>query len=257
MLLLALGLAGALSGAPLPDSTQINRRTEYLDGKHQRVSSPVGAVFRVETILTDSIRGIEKQFYLPSGKLSSFRGFLNRKSHVWHGAHLEYYENGQIRLQESFVLGKVQGERVTFYPTGTLRRREQIISGQEASGECFGPDGKPVPYFPYMVMPTYPGGQDAFLNDIGRRIIYPIEAVRAHVEGIVLVKFQVAKDGKVENIKPAELPADATPEVRRVYTYLQAAAMQSVQKVKSFIPGQLDGEPIVVNMTVPVTFKIR
>jgi protein TonB len=38
---------------------------------------------------------------------------------------------------------------------------------------------------------------------------------------------------------------------------LDAAAVQAVQKLKRFTPGQEDGKPVKVSFTVPMNFNIK
>lgn len=249
--------AGSLLAAPLPDSARVTQNTEYQDRYFHRSSSSEGAVYRVETTLIDSIRGIERLYSLPSGKLYSYQTFLNGDDKVWHGAYLEFYEDGKTRLQQAYVLGKEQGERRTYYPTGVLRRREQLTPGQPTVGECFGPDGQPIAYFPFEQMPVYPGGQEAMLWDVAKRLVYPNRALADQVGGVVVVKFNVGVDGKLQDVRALELPAEAPASLHRTYTYLKDAAIRSVKQLKPMTPGQREGEPVVVRYEVPVTFSIR
>lgn len=256
LLLAPLIAAGSLTAAPLPDSTRITRSTEYQDRYFRHSASPQTAAYRVETTIKDSLRGVSKLYSLPSGKLHSYKAFLNQSPRVKHGAYLEFYADGKTRLQEVYVLGKVQGERRTYYLTGVLRRREQVAPGQPTTGECFGPDGEPVAYFPYMEMPVYPGEQDGLLQDIGRNTVYPMMALRAKVEGVVFVSFTIGTDGKVKEIEAEEPVTNASAASRRAYPYLQEAAVQSIRQLKPFVPGRREGEVVEVRFRVPATFKI-
>ncbi|AHJ97900.1 energy transducer TonB [Hymenobacter swuensis] len=200
---------------------------------------------------------MEKTYYLPSGKLLSFEGFLNRRPRVRHGAYMEYHTSGKMRLQESYVLGQGQGPRLTYYPTGVLRRREQVAPGQPTTGECFGPDGQVVRYFPYQQMPVYPGDTAVLLRELQQNIKYPHEALIAHVQGVVVVKFLVTTEGRVKDIRPEPPPANADADLKRVYGFLQEEAVQAVRKLKPFVPGRLDGELVETVYSAPVTFSLE
>ncbi|HPE87365.1 MAG: energy transducer TonB [Bacteroidia bacterium] len=50
-------------------------------------------------------------------------------------------------------------------------------------------------HFPEL--PEYPGGKQAFLDFIRENMHYPEEAFKQHIEGDVLVKFQVNENGDV------------------------------------------------------------
>ncbi|SET34837.1 energy transducer TonB [Hymenobacter actinosclerus] len=257
LLLLLLVAAGPLLAAPVPDSARVTHSTEYQDRQFRRSTSAEGAVYRVETTLIDSIRGIERLYSLPSGKLYSYQAFIIGEDKVWHGSYLEFYEDGKTRLQQIYVQGEVQGERRTYYATGVLRRREQLTPGQPITGECFGPDGQPIAYFPFEQMPAYPGGTDALLRDIGQKLVYPNRALRDQVQGFLIVKFTVAVDGHLQHVRALELPAEAPASLHRTYLYLGDAAAQSVRRLRLFEPGRREGEPVAVAYEVPVSFSIR
>ncbi|MET4104678.1 TonB family protein [Hymenobacter sp. UYP22] len=259
---LLAGLGSVLSATALatvpPDSAKVTRRVEFQDQYHQRLQTAEGAVFRAETITVDSLHSTRRIYYLPSGKLHSSAGLLQHKPYdLWEGDYLEYYENGQLRVQQTYVQGKVQGQRTTYYPTGVLRRREQVLPSQPITGECNGPDGQSISYFPYEVLPEYPGGQEALLRYLAVRLRYPAEALRDGVQGVVFVKFRVAATGQVEDIQPVPSSAKATRRMQRTYGYLQEEAVRVVRMLPPFLPGQLEGEPVAVYYTVPLTFKIK
>ena len=70
-----------------------------------------------------------------------------------------WYEDGQMCTKEDYVRGVRHGDLLTYYPDGTLKRREHYENGFCGIGNCYGPDGNPVPYFAYEQLPLYPGGE--------------------------------------------------------------------------------------------------
>jgi protein TonB len=264
LFLLALAVASHTASAQQSDSLATTPaasrpdKIEYLNQDDEKLPSEVGAVYERQTIYRDSVRGAVRIYFLPSGKLRSYTPYANLKRHVRHGPVSHYYESGQLRLQEACVAGKLQGERVVYYPNGTLKRRDQLVPGQLATGQCFGPDGQPIPYFAYEVMPQYVGGQDALLHDVALNTHYPTEALRRGVYGIVKIQFVVDKDGKIQKVRPEPTPAGAVPaKLASAYQQLQEAAMEAVRQLKPFEPGRQDGQAVAVSYTVPVTFRIK
>ncbi|WP_324678907.1 TonB family protein [Hymenobacter sp. GOD-10R] len=226
-----------------------------------KVTSEAWADHRVETTYRDSVGGSVRVFY-PSGKLRSYVPYLNIKRHIHHGVSSYYYESGQVRTQEDYIGGKLQGQRLTFYPDGKPKRKESYDKGVFVSGECYGPDGTQVAFFPYEVMPVYSegtGDKDAVVQAVMAKVQYPMEALRRHVNGVVRILFVVDKNGKVQNVRPDKktLEAEVPANLRDVYEELQKAAMYGVRHLKSFTPGKQDGEPVDVSYTVPVTFRIK
>ena len=75
---------------------------------------------------------------------------------------------------------------------------------------------------------------------------YPEFAKKAGIEGRVFVQFIVDEQGNVQN-----------PQVTRgVHKLLDQAAIDAVQEQK-FKPGKQRGKPVKVQMSLPVTFRLR
>ncbi len=72
-----------------------------------------------------------------------------------------YYESGELKAIKPIVDGKFEGELISFYPDGTLRRREFFENGKSVGGVCFDMDGKILPYEPFMKFAELRGQQDA------------------------------------------------------------------------------------------------
>ncbi|TGD80241.1 energy transducer TonB [Hymenobacter wooponensis] len=257
--IVALASTGAYaqqSEAPVP-----SKKIEYTDATNHKLPSEEGATRRIETTFRDSVSGGVREYYLPSGKLRSYVFYANLRKHFRHGTSTYFYESGQLQRKESYVVGKLEGERVTYYPDGTLKRRDQIVPGQPVTGECYGPDGKPVAYYPFETMPVYSrgdGSQQAVVQDVMNNTHYPQDALRQRVYGIVKIKFVVDQDGKVRDVRPEKTPAGAVPpNLADAYQQLQEAAITAVRQLKPFTPGRHDGEPVAVSYTVPLTFRIK
>lgn len=76
---------------------------------------------------------------------------------------------------------------------------------------------------------------------------YPEEAIRNHVEGVVLVNFVVERDGNLSNIRILRgIGFGCDDEVLAVFTDFPSA-----------MPGKIGGNPVRVGMTLPVRFKLK
>ena len=102
---------------------------------------------------------------------------------------------------------------------------------------------------PYVVveeMPMYPGGDEALLRFISENTNYP-EGARAYkIEGRVIIRFIVTKDGDI----------DAISVMRGVNPLLDNEAVRVVSNLKSFKPGMQGGKPVNVWYMVPVNFAL-
>lgn len=109
--------------------------------------------------------------------------------------------------------------------------------GPDASSQS--PPG--VPHKNVDDFPELAGGMKALQESI----TYPEMAKEAGIEGRVIVQFVVGKDGGVTN-----------PTVARGgHELLNEAALAAV-KQQTFEPGRTEGEPVPVQMSLPVTFRL-
>jgi len=78
-----------------------------------------------------------------------------------------YYETGELKAVKPIVNGVFEGELISYYQDGSLRRREFFKSGESLGGICFDMDGTILPYKPFMIFATLRGDQDAesFVDD--------------------------------------------------------------------------------------------
>jgi len=97
------------------------------------------------------------------------------------------------------------------------------------------------------VEPEYPGGVNGLMSFISQNLVYPESAVERSIQGRVVIKFVVTKDGNVAN---AEV-------VKSVDPALDAEALRVVSLIKGFTPGVFDGKKVDVWYTLPLNFKLQ
>lgn len=96
-------------------------------------------------------------------------------------------------------------------------------------------------------MPSFPGGEKALYEYCGRNIRYPAYAADNNIQGTVIVKFVVEKDGKIGEIQI----------VRGVDKDLDREAKRVCKSLPKFSPGRNEnGDPVRVWYTLPFTFTI-
>ena len=94
--------------------------------------------------------------------------------------------------------------------------------------------------------PQFPGGLPGLMNFINDNLRYPAYAKANDIQGRVVVQFVVKKDGSIGQVKV----------VRKKNPDLDAEAVRVVKTLPKFIPGKMNGKPVNVWFTLPVTFKI-
>ena len=138
--------------------------------------------------------------------------------------------------------GRAQGEavkvRMALPVSFRLNNSEKSDNSAEAGA---GPTpGELTPSQTVDTPPRIQGGMQA-LQDAGT---YPELAKKAGIQGRVLVQFTVGEDGSVSD---AQVTSGA-------HDMLNQAALEAVRQL-SFEPGQRDGQPIPVQMKLPITFN--
>lgn len=83
--------------------------------------------------------------------------------------------------------------------------------------------------------PSFPGGTNALNTFIVSNLKYPVFAQEKGIQGRVVVKFIVEKDGSISNV-----------EVDRSVPGLDNEAMRVVKAMPKWIPGQINGKAVKV-----------
>lgn len=94
--------------------------------------------------------------------------------------------------------------------------------------------------------PEYPGGEKFMMEHLNRLVKYPESALKEGRQGRVVVEFTVNEQGKI--IDPTV--------TRPVAPDLDKAAVDAVEKLGYFEPGEIDGKPASIRMTLPVEFRL-
>ena len=95
--------------------------------------------------------------------------------------------------------------------------------------------------------PSFPGGDAACMKWLTNNINYPKEAMEKGIEGRVIVKFVVTKNGKITN---AEV-------VRPVDPLLETEALRAIRSMPDWIPGKRNGQNVGLQFTLPITFRLQ
>ena len=93
----------------------------------------------------------------------------------------------------------------------------------------------------------FPGGQAALLKYIRENTKYPAIALEQDVQGMVILRFVVERDGRVGDIEVKKsLSAECDREAVRV-----------IKSLPRFVPARKEGRPVRKWFTVPVRFMIQ
>lgn len=96
-------------------------------------------------------------------------------------------------------------------------------------------------------MPQFPGGEAELLKYVATHIKYPTMAAENNIQGRVVVKFVVKKDGNVGEVVV----------IRGKDPDLDKEAVRVVKTLPRFIPGKMNGQAVSVWYTLPINFKLQ
>ena len=95
--------------------------------------------------------------------------------------------------------------------------------------------------------PSFPGGDVACMKWLTNNINYPKEAMEKGIEGRVIVRFVVTKNGKITN-------ADV---VRPVDLLLETEALRVIRSMPDWVPAKRNGQNVDLQFTLPITFRLQ
>ncbi len=95
-------------------------------------------------------------------------------------------------------------------------------------------------------MPGFVGGENALREFLSKNIKYPALAKMNNIQGIVIVQFDVDKDGSIVNISV----------IRSVSPELDKEAIRVVRMMPKWNPGKQRGKPVKTKFTLPINFRL-
>lgn len=95
-------------------------------------------------------------------------------------------------------------------------------------------------------MPQFIGGEDELGRFIRQHIVYPPNAVKRKIQGLVIVQLVVSQTGDIKNIKL----------VSGINTELDQEALRIVGLLPKWIPGKRAGKSVSIRFTIPIVFKL-
>lgn len=105
----------------------------------------------------------------------------------------------------------------------------------------------PDPVYYAEEMPEYPGGQEAMQAFIQKELVYPEVALNYGIQGTVLVRFVVERDGSISDVTP----------VVSLFDVCDQEAIRVVKAMPKWKPGKNYGKNIRVYLQIPITFRIN
>ena len=95
--------------------------------------------------------------------------------------------------------------------------------------------------------PEFPGGMEAFMKYLAKNIQYPERAVDNGIQGKVMVRFVVERNGSASQV---EIIKGVDPE-------LDKEAARVVKAMPKWKPGRQQGKEVRTRFIVPVVFRLQ
>ena len=161
-----------------------------------------------------------------------------------------------VGLQTQFLVVKGNANLVVWMKEDVQSMEEMVVTGMPQDGvgakSVDVPNDKPIVqegeiFTVVEEMPQFPGGMGEAMRFLAKNIRYPAEAQKAKIEGRVIVRFVVTRDGKVSD---AEV-------VRGVSPVLDAEALRVIGLMPDWIPGKQRGKAVDVKFTMPIMFQLQ
>lgn len=97
------------------------------------------------------------------------------------------------------------------------------------------------------ILPQFVGGDEILKRFTARNLRYPKEAAKQKIQGRVIVRFVVSKDGKIKDAKV----------IKKVHYLLDQEALRIINSMPDWSPGSINDKPVNVFFTVPINFRLR
>ena len=97
------------------------------------------------------------------------------------------------------------------------------------------------------VMPSYPGDMTECYMFVARQMHYPEEAEEKGIEGRVLIRFVVEKDGRLTNFEVVESPDPL----------LSNEALRVLKQMPKWIPAKNKGKDVRCRYSMPIMFRLK
>ncbi len=157
-----------------------------------------------------------------------------------------------VRELPKWKPGRQRGEEVKVAYTIPVNfvlsnKSSSVATGNQMKFAVAVETGRPSENLAGTVYPKFPGGDSALNAYMANNLLYPEAAAKDGIQGRVLIQFLVSKDGQV---------TDAVV-LRGVHDLLDAEALRLVGQMPKWIPGTFEGDPIPMNLVLPVQFALR
>ncbi len=156
----------------------------------------------------------------------------------------EVAEDQEMKTQEELTQSKVNIS-IADVQGNDEENGQDIADFREVAAEPVVEEKEEV-YVAVEQMPQFPGGPAELMKYIGENLKYPSIAQENGIQGKVILRFVVTKNGTVGEVQV----------LRSLDPACDKEAVRVVKSLPKWIPGKQNGNNVAVWFTLPVTFKL-
>jgi protein TonB len=154
----------------------------------------------------NSIRHFENDILVDTGKAFDLDGnliLLSVTDKQGNGTETAFYPTGKISQTGKLKQGEKEGSWLVSRENGTSMMQIEFKNNAELESKCFSEDGKTeiTGNCVNEKNATFPGGHLGFAQFLKLEQQYPDYAIENDIQGVVLIEFDVEKDGSLSEIK--------------------------------------------------------
>jgi len=222
--------------------------TIYYDKEWKKTSDlKITKFYKVIELNKINDNQLTENTYFKSGQIKSNISYLidknKRKQRI--GKSSFWYESGELNTEIYYENGKKNGELISYWKNGILKRKDFYKNGKIKKGECWNENGEKVEYYDYEIHPKFPGGKAKMYVFIKKNLKYPKLSKQYNLGGTVVVDFKIDMDGKVCDIYIHET----------VNAELDSEAIRIIKSMPKWTPGYHNGVAVSVKYRIPINFS--
>lgn len=245
-----------------PEKRALTHRATYADKRHKILNGPYkewydnGKPWMEGTYKNDQREGEWLVYTFDHGTVQERGNYVQDKRE---GQWVWLDTTGRVVIEMNYVAGKLHGEWKMFNDQGELSKMRVFENG-EMTSEQFFPVSASSSAFPAPENIPFLKGcenedKDAqkacsdqkMLEGIFRQIKYPMSARLNNVQGTAVIRFVIEKDGTLSNITT----------MRGICEDIEKECIRVVNLMPAWNAGTQNGEPVRVQFSLPIKFKLE
>ena len=252
----------------LTATAQPDTLISYFDSEWEKTDE-INAIFYRKAYPNETGNWTATDYYL-SGAVQ-MTGYFRSKRCKYHSGHFTFYhENGNKACEGDFIKDKMEGnwkywredgsiicdlsiEKDRFHGIshyyskhGVIARTVTCEKGKIVGLNVWAEESNELSD-KLEIEPQFIGGTEALQAYILDETKYPEKAKKDSITGTVRVRFIVEADGSISNVSV----------IQSIHRTLDNEALRIIKNMPMWDPGKINDEPVRVNYTLPIDFRLQ